>query len=96
MTFHTLSAAASSALQDNGDNALTAQELTRKQSLALVPRLISVVEIVKREYLKKLDASLAEKGALSGLFQYNELVNAGDPETRETRATALALGGKNQ
>lgn len=39
----------------------------------MIPRLVSVVEIVKREYLKMLDSALAEKGTLSGLHQYNEL-----------------------
>lgn len=72
--------------------------------MANVPRLVSVVEIIKREYLKKLDLSLAEKGCLSGLYQYNELktfdppVEEGaptDPEAERTRSIALALAGKN-
>ncbi|KAJ7068612.1 hypothetical protein C8F01DRAFT_1118738 [Mycena amicta] len=37
------------------------------QSALLTPRLISVVEIVKREYLKAL------AGELTGLYQYNEV-----------------------
>ncbi|KAJ6557938.1 hypothetical protein B0H19DRAFT_1149096 [Mycena capillaripes] len=36
-----------------------------------VPRLISVVEIIKREYLKKLE--LEHSSALLGLHQYNEV-----------------------
>ena len=41
--------------------------------MALTPRLVSVVEIIKREYVKMLDPALAENGALKGLHQYNEL-----------------------
>ncbi|KAI8969853.1 hypothetical protein BD414DRAFT_470611 [Trametes punicea] len=54
-------------------------------SMATIPRLVSVVEIIKREYLKTLDAALAERGCLSGLHQYNEvgdLVEAGYVERR--------------
>ncbi|KAJ7641493.1 hypothetical protein FB45DRAFT_900350 [Roridomyces roridus] len=36
-----------------------------------VPRLISVVEIIKREYVKKLD--LEHSSVLTGLHQYNEI-----------------------
>ncbi|KAJ7054728.1 hypothetical protein C8F01DRAFT_1162708 [Mycena amicta] len=39
-------------------------------SALLTPRLISVVEIVKREYLKAL---AGEVGRLTGLYQYNEV-----------------------
>ena len=42
-------------------------------STTLIPRLVSVVEIIKREYVKKLDPALAEKGCLAGLHQYNEV-----------------------
>jgi hypothetical protein len=40
-------------------------------STSTIPRLISVVEIIKREYLKTMDA----KGApnIVGLYQYNEM-----------------------
>ncbi|KAI0683391.1 hypothetical protein BC835DRAFT_1296050 [Cytidiella melzeri] len=71
-------------------------------SLLLVPRLVSVVEIIKREYLKKLD--MAGKGCLSGLYQYNELGNIAppdgedtetDPQAERARSIAIALKGKN-
>ena len=74
-------------------------------SLAIVPRLISVVEIIKREYLKQLDAIHQEHGKLAGLYQYNEIGCLADPEPegeeadREAaRVSALtnALQGKNQ
>lgn len=74
-------------------------------SLALVPRLVSVVEIVKREYVKLLDPSLAEQGCLSGLHQYNEIVhldvaasNAGPTDAEEQRLEALthALQGRKK
>lgn len=74
-------------------------------STALIPRLVSVVEIIKREYVKKLDPALAERGCLSGLHQYNELGAleglSGEQEkepTDEDRQAAIvhALQGKNQ
>lgn len=74
-------------------------------SLALVPRLVSVAEIVKREYVKLLDTSLAEQGCLSGLHQYNEIVHldvaasqAGPTDAEEQRLEALthALQGRKK
>jgi hypothetical protein len=44
-----------------------------------IPRLISVVEIIKREYLKALDAT--HPPVLTGLHQYNEL---GSLETKSS------------
>ncbi|KAJ7196523.1 hypothetical protein GGX14DRAFT_672809 [Mycena pura] len=41
------------------------------QTASTVPRLITVVEIIKREYIKKLD--LERSSALIGLHQYNEV-----------------------
>ena len=34
--------------------------------------MVSVVEIIKQEYVNGLDQSLADRGVLSGLHQYNE------------------------
>ncbi len=74
-------------------------------SLATIPRLVTVVEIIKREYLKTLDPALAEAGSLSGLHQYNEIGDleeagyverAGDEEQERIEALALALQGRNQ
>jgi hypothetical protein len=63
-----------------------------------IPRLISVVEILKREYLKTLNVSA---GQLTGLHQYNELQweQRGEvPVEGEDRATtiSIALEGKKQ
>ena len=74
-------------------------------STALIPRLVSVVEIIKREYVKKLDPALAEKGCLAGLHQYNEVGALEDlsdeqdkEQTEEDRRAAIihALQSKNQ
>ncbi|KAI0667804.1 hypothetical protein C8Q78DRAFT_1049729 [Trametes maxima] len=73
-------------------------------SMATIPRLVSVVEIIKREYLKTLDPALAEAGSLSGLHQYNEIGDlesagyidrTGDEEQERLAALALALQGRN-
>ncbi|KAJ6557944.1 hypothetical protein B0H19DRAFT_1149139, partial [Mycena capillaripes] len=56
-----------------------------------VPRLISVVEIIKREYLKKLE--LEPSGALLGLHQYNEGIPQ-DADSVLSKAIIAALEGK--
>ncbi|KAH8096854.1 hypothetical protein BXZ70DRAFT_944808 [Cristinia sonorae] len=72
-------------------------------SVANVPRLISVVEIIKREYLKQLDSIHQDHGKLSGLYQYNEIGSLPDPmeegdvagaEQARVQALANALQGK--
>lgn len=72
---------------------------------ATIPRLISVVEIIKREYLKTLDTSLADSGNIVGLHQYNEIGNvevelpenpAGNPDDVRQAEITKALLGKNQ
>ncbi|KAF7978848.1 hypothetical protein HWV62_44659 [Athelia sp. TMB] len=62
-------------------------------STTTIPRLISVVEIIKREYLKTL--SLKESRSLTGLHQYNEigvLDSSTAPEDRD-QMVAQALAG---
>lgn len=44
---------------------------TKSPTLELVPRLISVVEIIKREFMKQLEATKSTR--LIGLHQYNEI-----------------------
>ncbi|KAG5646023.1 hypothetical protein DXG03_004625 [Asterophora parasitica] len=68
-----------------------------------VPRLLSVVEIVKREFVKSLEAKHSPR--LAGLHQYNKIGCLEDlglamdaPQVEEDRATeiARALSGVNQ
>jgi hypothetical protein len=72
-----------------------------------VPRLISVVEIIKREYMKKLE--LEHSSSLLGLHQYNEIgtleelgIGAPDPglpqdaDSLRSQAIVAALEGKTQ
>ncbi|KAI0788076.1 hypothetical protein C8Q74DRAFT_1255600 [Fomes fomentarius] len=69
--------------------------------MSTIPRLVSVVEIIKREYLKTLDATEAEGGTLSGLHQYNEIGEleeggkAGNEEEGRLESLARALQGRN-
>lgn len=91
---------------DNLDS--TEQEAKIKRlhtSMANIPRLVSVVEIIKREYLKTLDPVLARAGSLSGLHQYNEigdlceeglLEGTGNEEQDRIQSLAQALQGRNQ
>ena len=71
------------------------------QVTSLTPRLISVVELVKREYLKNLDSSFASQGTLSGLHQYNTLGSVIDDAPASSREAEresqlrYALTGKN-
>lgn len=67
-------------------------------STLAIPRLVSVVEIIKREYLKTLEISHSR--SLVGLYQYNEIGflehEAGEPaERNRAQSIALALEGKN-
>ncbi|KAJ7269620.1 hypothetical protein C8J57DRAFT_1468637 [Mycena rebaudengoi] len=67
-----------------------------------ISRLISVVEIIKREYVKKLE--LQHSSTLTGLHRYNEMgtledLGLGSPESQESEdarpeAIAAALEGK--
>lgn len=68
----------------------------------IIPRLISVVEIIKREFLKLLHEKHSKR--LVGLHQYNQLgtledlgygEDEGTPESRD-KQIAHALEGKNQ
>lgn len=85
-------------------NVTTPKANRMHQSTTLIPRLVSVVEIIKREYVKKLDPVLAEGGSLSGLHQYNEVGtleernedDEGDSETNRLQAIAHALQSRNQ
>ncbi|KAI1786772.1 hypothetical protein LXA43DRAFT_927060 [Ganoderma leucocontextum] len=73
-------------------------------SMANIPRLVSVVEIIKREYVKTLDSALAQAGSLSGLHQYNEIGDleehglvegTGNEEQDRIQSLAHALQGRN-
>ena len=104
MTLHTLPHTEKTVSHDGEQN----KDIKPHQmhtSTTLIPRLISVAEIIKREYVKKLDSTLAEKGCLSGLHQYNELgtleerdEGAGKVLSEEDRHRLLAnaLQGRNQ
>ncbi|CAL1710733.1 unnamed protein product [Somion occarium] len=72
-------------------------------SMSTIPRLISVAEIIKREYLKTLSSDDAQEGVLTGLHQYNVIgtlpdespAGAEDPEAERLQAISAALTGKN-
>ncbi|KAJ3550767.1 hypothetical protein NMY22_g243 [Coprinellus aureogranulatus] len=70
ITFHTMPPTPStSKLPPKDVNIAQKQKLA--SSTALVPRLVSVVEIVKREYMKDLKEKRASR--MKGLYQYNEV-----------------------
>lgn len=68
-------------------------------SVTVVPKLISVVEIIKREYIKTLE--LKHSPRLQGLHQYNYFGCLEEPdlhsqtEEERTAALTLALEGKH-
>ncbi|KAG2362812.1 hypothetical protein BDR07DRAFT_1406193 [Suillus spraguei] len=84
--------------QEYPDKPLTLHTSPVDITQSTIPRLISVVEILKREYVKSLDVSA---GQLTGLHQYNELQweqrgeIAATGEDR-TSTIARALEGKKQ
>ncbi len=72
-------------------------------SVSNIPRLVSVVEIIKREYLKNLPQSLLK----SGLYQYNRIGSLEDVDTKQgskkspseeerTQEILAALSGSNK
>jgi hypothetical protein len=79
----------------------TEQELKSplSPSVTVIPRLISVVEIIKREYIKLLQEKHSTR--LHGLHQYNEIgnVESDQPEAQaevdRDAAIAQALDGKH-
>lgn len=91
---------------DTTDEAKTPKKQKLPSSTATIPRLISVAEIIKREYLKKLDPANSDTGSLYGLHQYNEIghleeaePSADDEEDLDDvrqREITLKLQGKNQ
>ncbi|KAJ3538229.1 hypothetical protein NMY22_g5248 [Coprinellus aureogranulatus] len=70
ITFHTLPPTPSTSKIPPRD-ANNAQKQKLASSTGLVPRLVSVVEIVKREYMKDLKEKRASR--MKGLYQYNEV-----------------------
>ncbi|KAJ7634584.1 hypothetical protein FB45DRAFT_789813 [Roridomyces roridus] len=110
IVLHTLPAPSKSDLpSENPDAAPTkpANPPSFAHTASTVPRLISVVEIIKREYVKKLD--LEHSSILTGLHQYNEIGtleelglvapvadDQQDAETRRSQEIMAALQGKSQ
>ncbi|KZT65868.1 hypothetical protein DAEQUDRAFT_675993 [Daedalea quercina L-15889] len=95
LLFHTLPVPKGKDVEPNKKSRLHA-------SMSTIPRLISVVEIVKREYLKSLDPSSSQAGKFSGVHQYNQIGECEQdeqdrslgPEEERRRAITLALSGK--
>lgn len=88
----------------DAQTAETEKESRLPTPTATIPRLISVVEIIKREYLKALDTSFTDAGSIAGLHQYNEIGDVevelpetptGDPEDVRQADLTKALLGKN-
>ncbi|KAG2036285.1 hypothetical protein BDR03DRAFT_921708 [Suillus americanus] len=83
---------------ENPDKPLTLHTSPADVAQSTIPRLISVVEILKREYLKTLDISV---GQLTGLHQYNELQweqrgeIAAEGEDRASTITRVLEGKKH-
>jgi len=64
-------------------------------STANITKLISVTEIIKREYLKAMDANAED---MVGLHQYNEIGYIENGEEEEDRTTMInrVLGGSKK
>ncbi|KAG5650635.1 hypothetical protein H0H81_011532 [Sphagnurus paluster] len=96
IVFHTLPAKAKI---DKDGNAIpeTKPSSSKAKPTLAVPRLLSVVEIVKREFIKSLEAKHSPR--LAGLHQYNEIgcLEQPDASTEGDRAAeiARALSGTN-
>ena len=108
LAFHTIPPTPSTS-KLNPKDANNAQKHKLASSTALAPRLVSVVEIVKREYMKNLKERKASR--MKGLYQYNDIGTleeeqgdgagageAAEESKEERRAEKIieALSGKNQ
>ena len=78
MVLHTLPAATKGKSKEENERAEVAVSEIKKEtgsgfsaSTTVIPRLITVVEIIKREYLAAMNAKRSPH--LVGLFQYNEM-----------------------
>ncbi|KAJ7749031.1 hypothetical protein DFH07DRAFT_923271 [Mycena maculata] len=72
VVLHTFPATPKSTPAESPDGAgLAVNPPSFSHTVSTVPRLISVVEIIKREYVKKLE--LEHSSTLTGLHQYNEI-----------------------
>ncbi|KAH6902544.1 hypothetical protein BKA70DRAFT_1157014 [Coprinopsis sp. MPI-PUGE-AT-0042] len=73
----------------------TGESLTKlPTSVAVVPRLLTVVEIIKREFMKRL---AEEKSArMKGLHQYNEVGILEDLPVEEEDGDAMAVEGNEE
>ncbi|KAF7321091.1 hypothetical protein HMN09_00196700 [Mycena chlorophos] len=108
IVFHTLPPTPAAAKEPAADPSKPKSKPKHEGGIApsaqLAPRLLSVVEIVKREYLKAMDA-----GPVVGLYQYNEIgiledlpeyaappeAPDADPEEARRKAIAEQLSGEN-
>jgi len=111
LILHTLPSSVDPAtlLNDKGERSPLTRQLA-SNALSTIPRLISVVEIIKREFVKRLEEQRSSRTC--GLYQYNEIGTLEqfglsiDPSTQdgsEMSAEGLrssrnidALRGKNQ
>ncbi|KAJ7596726.1 hypothetical protein C8J56DRAFT_1158767 [Mycena floridula] len=81
-----------------GDKAQEVKPDSLSPTTTAIPRLVSVVEIIKREYIKSLELKFSTR--LHGLHQYNEigcLKEDDTPPTEDAKAAALivAMQGKH-
>ncbi|KAG6892861.1 hypothetical protein C0992_012180, partial [Termitomyces sp. T32_za158] len=96
IVFHTLPATPKSPTDEAQKSSSTPPK--RSKATTAVPRLLSVVEIVKREFIKSLAAKRSPR--LAGLHQYNEIgcLENTEPAVEEDRTAEIrrALSGSNQ
>ena len=72
--------------QNRPDRALVLYSAPAVVSTSTIARLVTVVEIIKREYLKGRDIST---GDISGLHQYNQLLFEQAEDGRDALNVAL-------
>ncbi|KAG6827930.1 hypothetical protein H0H92_009908 [Tricholoma furcatifolium] len=108
LVFHTMPAnpkpptSADAASKEKETESTSASTSKLSKATTTVPRLLTVVEIIKREFIKSLESQRSPR--LAGLHQYNEIClfeslgpECEDAENEETRATEIrrALSGVN-
>ncbi|KAF4616882.1 hypothetical protein D9613_008920 [Agrocybe pediades] len=101
IVFHTLPASMDyqgKLVEESGKQTTSSNKMS---TLSLIPRLVSVVEIIKREFMKHLDSTKSAR--MLGLHQYNEIGHLetqghpveGETEAQRSESIIQALSGKS-
>ena len=107
MILHTFPPSVAPNVQPSQKITQSVNQQSASNALVIIPRLISVVEIIKREYIKVLQEKRSNR--MNGLYQYNEIgtleqlgvsvsrsTEEISPEDARSQQIMEALSGRNK